>query len=273
MNLALAHRDLLRRQNYVRKADPKVDYWFDFTAQKLREYFEENGTNFRLIIIGSETLEADFYAIPYAALQDILTESNLSNDKSGKHRWVGNIYGHTLKLRNCPTPKDVGLFYGNPILLDDKNSLPWLTNASSEDVENEYAIENRKIEINVRQKQSVFRSNVLKNFQQRCCVSELTEANLLRASHIVPWSHRVESRLDPSNGLCLSVAYDHLFDQGFIGFSESLKVIVTPAHEGFSAPLQSILKDIDSRQASLPKLHPINREYLRYHREKILIAA
>jgi hypothetical protein len=273
MNLALAYRDLLKKQNYVRKADPNVDYWFDFSVTKLNEYFDKNGRNFRLIIIGSANLEGDFYAIPYVALQDILIENNLSSDKSGKKRWVGNIFGHTLKLRNCPTPKDIGLFYGNPILLSDEKSLPWLTKEITEDEENEYSIENRRLEINVRQKQSVFRKNVLENFQGGCCISALTEPNLLRASHIVPWSHRVESRLDPSNGLCLSVAYDHLFDQGFIGFTESLRVIVTPEHKEFSAPLQRILKDIDSKQASLPKVHAVSKEYLCYHREKILIGA
>jgi putative restriction endonuclease len=273
MNLALAHRVLLAKQNYVRKADPHVNYWFDFSAVILKKYIENNGINFKLIIIGSANLEADFYAIPYAALQDILTDNNLSDDKGGKRRWVGNIFGHTLKLRNCPVPKDIGLFYGNPILLSDETSIPLPSKKLTEDEENDYSIENRRLEINVRQKQSVFRKNVLKNFQRRCCISALTETNLLRASHIVPWSHRVDSRLDPSNGLCLSVAYDHLFDQGFIGFTESLKVIITPQHKRFSAPLQSILKDIDAKQASLPKLRPINTEYLCYHREKILIKA
>ncbi len=273
MNLALAHRELLERHHYVRKADPNVDYWFDFSAVKLKQYFENNGLNFKLIIIGSENLEADFYAIPFAAVQDIFTEENFSNDKGGKRRWVGNIFGHTLRLSNCSVPKDIGLFYGNPILLTNEASLPWPTQELTEDEENEYAIENRRLEINVRQKQSVFRKSVLKNFQRRCCITQLTETSLLRASHIVPWAHRVESRLDPSNGMCLSVAHDHLFDQGFIGFTESLKVVITPEHKRFSAPLQSLLRDIDGRQASLPKLRKINSEYLSYHREKILIRA
>ncbi len=273
MNLALAHRDLLEKHHYVREANPKFNYWFDFSAVKLRAYFEHYGLNFKLILIGSKELEADFYAIPYAARQDILIENYLSKDKSGKRRWVGKIFGHTLRLGNCPVPKDIGLFYGNPILLTDETSLPWAAKKLTEEEENEYAIENRRLEINVRQKQSVFRKDVLRNFQRRCCVSSLTETNLLRASHIVPWSHRVDSRLDPSNGMCLSVAYDHLFDQGFIGFTESLKVVITPEYKRFSAPLQGLLKDIDGRQASSPKLRAINSEYLSYHREKILIQA
>ena len=45
------------------------------------------------------------------------------------------------------------------------------------------AIENRKIEINARQKQSIFRTRVLNNFEHRCCLSDTVEENLLIASH------------------------------------------------------------------------------------------
>lgn len=271
MNLALAHRDELARNNYVRKADPSVDYWFDFSARKLNEYKEIAGGDFKLIIIGAAKLEADFYAIPFKAVEDIFIEENLSSDKGGSTRWVGNVFGHTLKLRNCTTTKDVALFYGNPLLLGGDSRPAWSSNLDAQEEDNEYSIENRKMEIFVRQKQSAFRKNVLKNFDQRCCISALTETNLLRASHIVPWAHRVDCRLDPSNGLCLSIAYDHLFDQGFIGFTETLKVVITPAYREFSAPLQTILEQIDSRQASLPKVYSISKDYLCYHREKILI--
>lgn len=287
MNLVVAYRDLLEKRNYVRKADPRVNYWFDFAAGKVSEYLERYGPNFNLIIVGSLDFEADFYVIPYAAIRELLTEENLSNDKSGKRRWIGNIYGHTFKLSNCPKTKDISIFYGNPLLLaddhspflerssilQDERSIPWKPRDLTEEEENEYAIENRLQEVKVRQKQSTFRRKVLTNFENRCCLTQVTEENLLRASHIVPWSHRVESRLDPSNGLCLSVVHDHLFDQGFIGFDEQLKVIITPEHREFSEPLQRILQSVVSKQAIPPKIHRINQEYLAYHREKILISA
>ena len=287
MNLVVAYRDLLEKRNYVRKADPRVNYWFDFAAGKVGEYVDLYGPNFNLIIVGSLELEADFYVIPYPAVRDLLTEENLSNDKSGKRRWIGNIFGHTLKLSNCPTAKDISIFYGNPLLLaddqspflerrsllNDERSLPWNFRPLTDEEENDYAIENRLQEVKVRQKQSTFRNKVLRNFDSRCCLTQITEENLLRASHIVPWSHRVESRLDPANGLCLSVVHDHLFDQGFIAFDDDLKVIITPEHKAFSEPLQGILQGVASRQATPPKLNSINRDYLAYHRHKILISA
>jgi len=273
INLVLSNRKLIEKTNYVRKADPKVNYWFSFYHPKLQRYVDKFGDNFYIIIAGNENEEGDFYAIPFILVQDIFIEQYLSNDKTGKVRWIGSINGHNLILRTCNTTKDVSLFYGNPSFLNHEATSFNIENPLSETDLNDYSIENRKIEINSRQKQSVFRKKVLHNFQDRCCISLIPEVNMLRASHIVPWSHRIDSRLDPSNGLCLSVTYDHLFDQGFIGFSNSLQVIITPEYKGFSKPLQKILEEIKDRQAEIPKTHKINQDYLIYHREHILIKA
>jgi hypothetical protein len=270
-NLVLKNRQLIEQKNYVRKADPKVNYWFDFSYSKLQRYRDKFGSNFCLIIAGSENQDGDFYAIPFVNVKDVFIEQYLSNDKVGKVRWVGNIIGHNLKLTTCKVFKDISLFYGNPSFVSYEERPFQLESNLSEEELNDYSIENRKIEINSRQKQSVFRKKVLNNFQEKCCISSISESNMLRASHIIPWSHRIDSRLDPSNGLCLSVTYDHLFDQGFIGFNDSLQVIITPKYKSFSQPLQKILEDVKSRQAELPKKFKINQDYLIYHRENILI--
>jgi predicted restriction endonuclease len=49
---------------------------------------------------------------------------------------------------------------------------------------------------------------------------------LLRASHIVPWSQSVEHRLNPRNGLCLSATYDAAFDRGLIGFDDEFRLLI-----------------------------------------------
>jgi hypothetical protein len=95
------------------------------------------------------------------------------------------------------------------------------------DDQNDYAIEDRKAEIKQRVKQSVFRERVLANFGYQCCLSDVSERDLLVASHVVPWSVRIDSRLDPSNGLCLFSVYDALFDSGYITFGDDLRVITT----------------------------------------------
>lgn len=271
INLVIKNRKLIEKRHYVRKADPNVNYWFDFFSNKLYKYQDKFGDNFYLIIIGSEKQEADFYAIPFLVVKDMFIEEYLSNDKRGKVRWVGSIKGHSFNLRTCNLPKDISLFYGNPSFLNTQENFLEIKYNLSEEELNDYSIENRKIEINARQKQSFFRKKVLNNFQEKCCITSISESNMLRASHIIPWSHKIDSRLNPSNGLCLSVTYDHLFDQGYISFSDFLQVIITPEYKSFSLPLQEILKELKNRQAKYPIQYQINRDFLDYHRQNILI--
>jgi hypothetical protein len=181
-----------------------------------------------------------------------------------KRRWIGTIRDNKLRVTNCPVVFDAGEFFSNPYFLESPVSQP-----PPEAVLNDYAIENRRIEINARLKQSVFRQRVLANFGGRCCLSGVNELELLTASHIVPWAVRVDSRLDPANGLCLNTGYDALFDRGIITFSNDLVVIIPDDLSKFSRPVRAVLEFIRGKRATFPKTFPIKPEYLEYHREKI----
>lgn len=134
----------------------------------------------------------------------------------------------------------------------------------------DYSSENRLSEVMQRQKQSAFRRLVLENFDRRCCISGISESNLLVASHIVPWAHRVDSRLDPANGLLLFVLYDALFDGGYFSLADDLRVISCDAN-GISEELAKVLSSIKGRQIRDPGKVGIDREYLAYHREVVFL--
>lgn len=61
----------------------------------------------------------------------------------------------------------------------------------------------------------------------KCVVTGVSRPELLRASHIKPWSasNNVE-RLDPDNGLMLSAAYDAAFDARLISFADDGTLIL-----------------------------------------------
>lgn len=44
------------------------------------------------------------------------------------------------------------------------------------------------------------------------CVSGVSDARFLVASHIVAWKEDASIRLNPANGLCLSTIHDKAFD-------------------------------------------------------------
>lgn len=75
--------------------------------------------------------------------------------------------------------------------------------------------------------QGVFRNRLLERFDGACCMTGLTNPRLLIASHIVPWSKATGAqKLDPDNGLLLSVSMDALFDKGLISFSSSGRILI-----------------------------------------------
>jgi len=266
MNFVLHNREALQDRHYIRKADPATNYWFDFSSGPLEKYVERFGDAFCLVIAGAPDVAGDFFAIPYSYISDLFTTSTQANDKLGRSRWVGNVIDFALRITNTGTRRDISEYYGRPEQLDQSIALP----IDIDEYENECAIENRRAEVNQRLKQSVFRNRVLANFHTRCCVSGIAEPELLVASHIVPWSRRIDTRLDPANGLCLSVWIDRLFDRGLIAFTDDLQVVVS--FGSYSQSLAAALAAIDGRQATLPFHTRIAPEYLQWHRQHVFLS-
>jgi len=259
-NYALQNRQELEKSNYVRVASPDTNYWVDFRPSKLKDYESKFGDNFNLIIIGDENVEGDFYTIPYWLLKTIFTEQNLYTTR--RRRWIASINFHQLNIRKFHELIDVGQYYG--ILEQPISNREELSEINEQQAD--YSIENRKMEIKARQKQSMFRAKVLGNFGHRCCVSDTIEENFLIASHIVPWAERIQSRLDPSNGLCLSYIYDKLFDEGYFSLRNDLRIIISKRTSDLSKGIQDILISIEGEKIREPKIYPIANEYLEYHR-------
>ncbi|MBL6883607.1 MAG: HNH endonuclease [Candidatus Thalassarchaeum sp.] len=77
--------------------------------------------------------------------------------------------------------------------------------------------------------QGKFREDVLARWDGQCAVSPISKPELLRASHIKPWStcDNSQEKLDPFNGLALAQNYDGQFDSGFISFDEDGRIIIS----------------------------------------------
>lgn len=94
-----------------------------------------------------------------------------------------------------------------------------------------------------------------------CCLTGCTANELLRASHIKPWSAGDNrERLDPYNGLLLTPNADSLFDRGYITFSDDGVLIISKrlSPKARTALLAGCDKRIPIREN--------NRPYLEYHR-------
>ena len=70
--------------------------------------------------------------------------------------------------------------------------------------------------------QRTFRNNLLVEFDGKCALCAVNKKELLRASHIIPYSEcsTVNEMIDYNNGLLLCVNHDKLFDTGYISFDK-----------------------------------------------------
>lgn len=96
--------------------------------------------------------------------------------------------------------------------------------------------------------QDVFRRALLRYWDGRCPLTEITEPELLRASHIVPWSECASDaeRLNVHNGLLLAAHWDAAFDAGLVSFADNGIALLSPIlgqaaraalHADLAAPL------------------------------------
>jgi len=77
--------------------------------------------------------------------------------------------------------------------------------------------------------QDVFRGALVDYWGGRCPLTGITDPELLRASHIVPWAEcSDDQRLDVHNGLLLSALWDAAFDKGLVSFADDGAVLANP---------------------------------------------
>lgn len=114
--------------------------------------------------------------------------------------------------------------------------------------------------------QSIFRAGLLEYWEGRCAITGLAVPELLRASHIKPWTDCASDaeRLDVFNGLLLAPHLDAAFDCGFITVADDGSVIVW---DGLGESARHLL-GLASPQ-SLTALAPGHRAYLPWHRERV----
>lgn len=132
--------------------------------------------------------------------------------------------------------------------------------------------ETRAVVIQQRIKQHFFRRAVLSSYRGRCCMSGLSDARLIVASHIVPWSKDKRNRLNPSNGLCLSAIHDKSFDAGLITLSDNLKIIIAKQIvRSEDSLVRQIFWPIEGRTIEAPERFAPSPEFVARHRNEIFV--
>lgn len=125
--------------------------------------------------------------------------------------------------------------------------------------------------IKARVNQNFFRSTVLSSYGNKCCFTGFPIAELLVASHIIPWGVNEKERLNPRNGLCLNSLHDKAFDRGFMTVTTDYKIKVSKAVDKFSSDktVQNFLLDFNSNSIYMPDKFLPCKDFLDYHNRQV----
>lgn len=118
--------------------------------------------------------------------------------------------------------------------------------------------------------QKAFADVVKANYENRCAITGIVTRDFLVASHIVPWSEDKSIRLDPSNGICLSLLVDRAFEKGYLEIDDDLTIRIDWGKVGDDQVLRSQLEPYDGRKLNTSVKEAPHPKYL--SRRRALIA-
>ena len=104
--------------------------------------------------------------------------------------------------------------------------------------------------------QIIFRETLLQVYGGHCAFSGYKAKSLLQAAHILPWSQcKAEDRLEPSNGILLSILHHRLFDLDWVRIDENYHIRVNRElveKESLSKDELALLAGLDGKAMVLP---------------------
>jgi len=127
-------------------------------------------------------------------------------------------------------------------------------------------VSSRKAIVEARLGQGKYRDNLMVVWKGSCAVSEVRVAEVLRASHIKPWSKcTAVEKTDRNNRLLLAANLDALFDRYLISFEDDGEMIISdliPEEERAKIQLKSGCK-------LRLRLNGEQRAYMQEHRQRL----
>jgi len=114
--------------------------------------------------------------------------------------------------------------------------------------------------------QRAFAARVKKNYGYRCALTGISTPEFLIASHIVPWSMDESIRLDPRNGICLSLLVDRAFESGLLRINDDLTVVLDHGRVDNDPDLKKQLAPFDGASLTAPAQESPKAEYLQRRR-------
>lgn len=118
--------------------------------------------------------------------------------------------------------------------------------------------------VEARRGQGIFKSN-LRLVETKCRVTGISDINHLRASHIKPWKDSDDQeKISGSNGLLLAPHVDHLFDRGYISFTDDGQMLIS---KYLDVNILSAWSIVSTQKVG--EFSEKQKDFLEHHRSKV----
>lgn len=118
--------------------------------------------------------------------------------------------------------------------------------------------------------QNALRRLTLANYGGHCAVCDTHDPLLLVTSHVARWADRPDARGKLSNTICFCTLHDRLFEHGYFGLQDDLRLIVRAKVDG--AAVRTWLERCTT-EFQRPNSHPPMAEFLQEHRWRVGLEA
>jgi putative restriction endonuclease len=123
--------------------------------------------------------------------------------------------------------------------------------------------------VKVRVNQHFFRSMIIASYNNRCCITALSNKELLVAGHIRPWGIDEKNRMNPQNGLALNALHDKAFENGLITILPNFKVKVSSIlKKEKNEAVKDYFLRYENKEILLPSRFRPDKEFLEYHNDE-----
>ncbi len=132
----------------------------------------------------------------------------------------------------------------------------------------------REVTAKQRVNQSFFRKALIASYGGACCMTGISNSDLLIASHIKPYriSDKNE-KTDPKNGLLLNALHDRAFDKGYITVKPDFTICVSDKisdiYSGES--VKRYFGALKGSKITLPEKFLPQKKYLEYHNDCVFL--
>lgn len=121
--------------------------------------------------------------------------------------------------------------------------------------------------VKTRVNQHFFRKMVLSSYNQACCITGISQSELLVAGHIMPWALDEKNRMNPRNGLAMNALHDRAFEAGLITITPEYNIKISPqlTKKNTNEFIEKSFLALDNKKIRLPHRFLPDPEFLSYH--------